>query len=71
MKKMITNMTNKVAEKVMKARLALMEERGASDLVTIIAIIVVIIAAALIFRGVLANIINTVGAKVINWINGN
>lgn len=71
MKKMITKMTNKVAEKVMKARLALMEERGASDLVTIIAIIVVIIAAALIFRGVLTNIINTVGAKVINWINGN
>ena len=46
-------------------------DRGASDLVTIIAIIVVVLAAAIIFRGVLSNIINSVGAKVINWINGN
>lgn len=45
------------------------EERGASDLVTVVALIVIVLAVALIFKSQLTNIINVVGNKVISWVN--
>lgn len=47
------------------------EERGASDLVVLVGLIVITLAVIIIFRGQLTNIINAVGAKVMGWINAN
>lgn len=71
MKNAMKKFVGKVIRKIDGVEPIIREERGASDLVTIIAIIVVVLAAAIIFRGVLSNIINSVGSKVISWINGN
>lgn len=71
MRDAIERMIGKVVRKINGVEPLVCNDKGASDLVTIIAIIVVVLAAAIIFRGVLTNIINSVGAKVINWINGN
>ena len=71
MRDAIKRMIGKVVRKINGVEPLVCNDKGASDLVTIIAIIVVVLAAAIIFRGVLTNIINSVGAKVINWINSN
>lgn len=47
------------------------DEKGASELVVIVGLIVVTLALVVVFRGQLTNIINSVGAKVTNWINAN
>ncbi len=47
------------------------EERGASELVVLVGLIVIVLAVIIIFKGQLTNIVNAVGAKVINWINSN
>ena len=71
MRNAIKKMIGKAVRKLNGIEPLVCNERGASDLVTIIAIIVVVLAVAIIFRGVLSNIINSVGAKVLSWINGN
>lgn len=45
------------------------EERGASELVTVVSLIVIVLAVALIFKDQLINIVNAVGAKVTSWIS--
>lgn len=47
------------------------EERGASELVVLVGLIVITLAVIIIFRGQLINIVNAVGTKVMNWINAN
>lgn len=47
------------------------EERGASELVVLVGLIVITLALIIIFRSQLTNIINAVGTKVMNWINAN
>lgn len=47
----------------------LKEERGSSELITVVALIVVVLAAALIFRTQLMNIVTQIGAKVTSWIS--
>ena len=47
------------------------EERGASELVVLVGLIVITLAVIIVFRGQLTNIINAVGTKVMNWINAN
>lgn len=47
------------------------EERGASELVVLVGLIVIVLAVIIIFKGQLTNIVNAVGTKVINWINSN
>lgn len=80
---MITNMEEKLMKKMVKminkgrAKLGqtfnniYREELGASELVVLVALIVIVLALIIIFRTQLANIINAVGSKVINWINAN
>ncbi|MCI5699205.1 MAG: hypothetical protein MR308_02255 [Lachnospiraceae bacterium] len=46
------------------------EERGASDIVAIILICVVVIAVAAIFRTQLLGAVNTVMEKLMNFVNG-
>lgn len=45
------------------------DNRGASDLITIVGLIVVVLAVILIFKGQLTNIVNQLGGKVTDWIN--
>lgn len=47
------------------------DEKGASELVVVVGLIVITLALVVIFRGQLTNIINAVGTKVMNWINAN
>ena len=80
---MITNMEDKIMKKMVKMMnkgreklSATMnniyrEEMGASELVVLVALIVIVLAIIIIFRTQLANIVTAVGAKVINWINAN
>ncbi len=44
------------------------EEKGASEMVAVVALIVIILAVAIIFKNQLINIVNAVGNKVISWI---
>ena len=44
------------------------EEKGASEMVAVVALIVIILAVAIIFKDQLINIVNSVGKKVIAWI---
>lgn len=45
------------------------EEKGASDMVAIMLVIVILIAVAAIFKNGMINAINEVFTKLINWIN--
>lgn len=45
------------------------EENGASDIVAILVIIVILIAIAGIFKNGLANVVDTVFTKLTTWIN--
>lgn len=65
---MISNVGYKVGNKVKRA---VREERGASELVVLVGLIVITLAVIIIFRGQLTNIIKAVGTKVIDWINAN
>lgn len=47
------------------------EERGASELVVLVGLIVITLAVIIVFRGQLMNIITAIGTKVMNWINAN
>ena len=47
------------------------EERGASDLITVIVLIVIILTIILLFRDELGNIVRGIGQKVMGWINDN
>jgi hypothetical protein len=47
------------------------EETGASELITVIALIVIVLAVALIFKNQLVNIVTQIGTKVSNWISSN
>ena len=47
------------------------EEIGASELVVLVALIVIVLAVIVIFKSQLTNIVNTAGSKVIKWINAN
>ena len=60
---------NKVGKKAVCT--VVTEERGASELVVLVGLIVITLAVIIIFRGQLTNIINAVGTKVMNWINAN
>ncbi|GEM_PF-450782 len=46
------------------------EEKGATDMVTIVVIIVIVLALAIIFRDQLSRIFKAVGDKVMSWIQG-
>ena len=63
---------NKAAKKIVEA-MGLWEEfkneeKGASEMVAVVALIVIILAVAIIFKDQLINIVNAVGNKVISWI---
>lgn len=45
------------------------EEKGASDFVAILVIIVILIAVAMVFRDGLEGLISTVFGKVSEWVN--
>ena len=47
------------------------EERGASDLITVIVLIVIILTIVILFREELGNIVRGIGQKVMGWINDN
>lgn len=47
------------------------EETGASELITVIALIVIVLAVAIIFKNQLSNIIIQLSTKVSNWIASN
>lgn len=47
------------------------EERGASELVVVIVLMVIVLVLAVAFKDVLAQVIQNVGNKVMNWINAN
>ena len=80
---LITNMEDKIMKKIVKMmnkgreKLSMTmnniyrEEMGASELVVLVALIVIVLAIVIIFRTQLTNIVNAVGTKVINWINAN
>lgn len=80
---LITNMEDKIMKKMVKMmnkgreKLSMTmnniyrEEMGASELVVLVALIVIVLAIVIIFRTQLTNIVNAVGTKVINWINAN
>ncbi|MBQ8317626.1 MAG: hypothetical protein IJX85_04750 [Lachnospiraceae bacterium] len=86
-KRMKKNMITRMEEKTMNKMVKMMnkgreklsatfdnicrEEIGASELVVLVALIVIVLAIIIIFRTQLANIVTAVGAKVINWINAN
>jgi hypothetical protein len=66
MKNLMRKGMNKAAGWMMELR---KEERGASDLVAIVALIVIVLAVALIFKNQLINIVNVLGSKVVQWVN--
>lgn len=47
------------------------DEVGASELVVLVALIVIILAVVVIFRNQLSTIVKTAGSKVVKWINAN
>jgi len=63
---------DKAAEVAVKAENTLIElkeeEKGASDMVTIIVIIVVVLGLAVIFRNQLMRMFQAIGDKVCEWI---
>ena len=65
---------DKAAMAAVKAETALVElkdeEKGATDMVTVVVIIVIVLALAIIFREQLANAFRAVGQKIMDWING-
>ena len=71
MRNLVEKMMVKAIGKVNEIKSQVSNDKGASDMVAIIAIIVIVLAVAIIFRGVLTNIVNSVGSKVISWINSN
>ena len=65
----INNKMRKVAiETMSKMNSLLKEERGASELVVVVAMIVIVLVVASVFRGQLERIIIAMGNKVVNWI---
>jgi hypothetical protein len=78
-KNFFDNMLNRLAafaaksvEKAEETAVALRsEERGASDLITVIVLIVIILTIILLFREELGNIVRGIGQKVMGWINDN
>ena len=47
------------------------DNRGASDLVAVVVIIIVILGVAVVFRQTLANAIAAIGNRLTDWINSN
>lgn len=72
MENKIINFVGKVGRKArnMWAH-AIKEERGASELITVITLIVIVLVVAIAFKGQLLNIISTIGNKVVSWISTN
>ena len=69
-------MKEKLMDNAAKAMLKVMtawddfknEERGASEMVAVVVLIVIILAVAIVFKDQLINIVNSVGRKVLAWI---
>ena len=71
MERIRKNKTN-VARKICEVACGVQsEERGASDLVTVVVLIVIVLAVAVVFRKQLTNIIKAIGSKVTRWIASN
>jgi hypothetical protein len=47
------------------------EEKGASDIVAIMVVIVILLAVAVIFKTQLTNLVQAVFTKATNWVNEN
>ena len=70
--KRIREMIAKAAKRICEVAYGIKnEEQGASDLVTVVVLIVIVLAVAVVFRKQLINIINAIGSKVTDWIASN
>lgn len=63
MRKLVNRIKNVIAN--------LAEEKGGSELITVIALIVIVLVVAVVFKNQLIGIAGTVGSKVRLWITNN
>ena len=47
------------------------EEKGASDIVAIMVVIVILLAVAVVFKGQLEGLVSAVFGKATDWVNSN